>query len=317
MEPAVAGVNQVEMTKPRKISPHDLDRLYAHGSGSEELEDISRLVQNVRSKYLGEIDPDLKAAHLAALMQVVNLTDKGDLAARPASKVNGPARQASGLPKRRRRFVLQSVFATLSTKLALGGAAVAMAATGGLAATGHLPDQAQTAISHAVDNVGIDIPVGKTAQGAAEQALEAAEQAAVTALERAEAATRAAEQKAAAGGSESPDPSSDFGSGVASDAADGGVDGPQVSEVARDQAQQRRDAGQANRPAEAGPPAGAGSPPDFGPPSDSGPIGEPGPPESVPQGAGVAGDGPAGGSIPIPTTPTGGRPAGVPGGGRP
>src|SRR5688500_600652 len=137
MEPGVAGVNQVEMTKPRTIGAQDLDRLYSGAGVGADLEDISGLVRNVRSKYLHGIEPDLEGAHLAALMQVVNLTDKGDLAARPASKVNGPGLQASGLPKRRRRFVLESMFATLSAKLALGGAAVAMAATGGLAGTGN------------------------------------------------------------------------------------------------------------------------------------------------------------------------------------
>lgn len=313
------GVYQGVMKPSKKIRPSDLDRLFAGRGASPggELEDISGLVHKVQSRYLSEIGPDLEASHLAAVMQVVNLTDKGDLAARPASKVNGPARQASGLPKRRRRFALQSMFATVSAKLALGGVAVAMAATGGLAAAGDLPDRAQTAISQAVDNVGIDIPVGKAAQGSAEQALRVAEQAAATALERAEAAARAVEQHFVPGGSENSSPSSDFGQGVASDATGGGVNGPQVSEAASAQAEQRRAAGQASRPEEAGSPATAGSPP-----SDSAPVGEPGRPTDAgqpsptnPTGAGMSGDGPAGGSIP--TTVMEGKPANVPGGGRP
>lgn len=306
------SVYQGVMKPSKRISPKDLDRLFA-GRGAlpgGELEDISGLVEKVQSSYLPDIDPDLRASHVAAVMQVVNLTDKGDLAARPASKVNGPARQASGLPKGRRSFVLESLFATVSAKLALGGVAVAMAATGGLAATGNLPDQAQTAISHAVDNVGIDIPVGESSQRAVEQAQEAAEHAAATALERAEAAARAAEQ--------SPVPvenPSDFGRGIASDTADPGFSGSDVSEAARALAEERRAAGQANQPDGAGPPA-------AGPPTDFGPIGEPGPPSDPgqpspanPIGAGMAGDGPEGGSIP--TAGTGGRPANVAGGGRP
>lgn len=292
------------MNPSKKIDPKDLDRLFAGGRPSPELDDLSGLVQKVQSRYVSEIEPDLKASHLAELMQVVNLTDKGDLAARPASKVNGPARQASGPPKRRRRFVLESIFATVSTKLALGGAAIAMAATGGLAATGNLPDRAQTAISQVVDKVGIDIPAGESAQAAA-------------ALERAEAAARAAEQNAAAE-TQNPGTGAGIGQGVASDATDGEAVGSQISEAARAQAEQSRAAGQANRPEEAGPPPVAGPLPNLGSPSDSGAIGEPGPPiDAGPQNAttapGVADESPAGGSIPAP----GGKPAGVPGGGRP
>jgi hypothetical protein len=304
----------------KKIDPKELDRLFAGSRPSPGLDDISGLVEKVQSKYLTEIDPDLKASHLAAVMQVVNLTDKGDLAARPASKVNGPARQASGPPKRRRRFVLESMFATVSVKFALGGAAVAMAATGGLAASGNLPDRAQTAISHVVDNVGIEIPAGETAQAAAEQARQAAEQAtAAAALERAEATARSAEEEAAAAETENPGQGGGLGPEVASDAVDGGALGSQISEAARAQAEERRAAGQANRPQGAGPPEEAGAVPDFGPPADSAPIGGPGDPAGAgpPSSAGpdAAPGGPAGGSIP--TVVPGGKPADVPGGGRP
>jgi hypothetical protein len=321
MDHTSPGVYQGVMRPSKKISPNDLDRLFAGRGASPggELDDISGLVHKVQSRYLSEIDPDLETSHLAALMQVVNLTDKGDLAARPASKVDGPARQASGLPKGRRRFVLESFLATVSAKLALGGVAVAMAATGGLAASGNLPDRAQTAISQAVDNVGIDIPSGETAQRAAEQAHEAAEQAAAAALHKAEAAARAAEQSASAGAAQQAGSNAEFGQGVASDANAGGTVGSAVSEAARAQAEERRAAGQANRPEEAGPPAAPVAIPDFGPPSDSGPIGEAGLPAGAgPQnqtGRGIEDDGPAGGSIP--TTVPEGKPANVPGGGRP
>ena len=54
--------------------------------------------------------------------------------------------------------MLSSLFASLSAKLAAGGVAVAMAATGGLAANGNLPDQVQDKISVAAEKIGIDIP---------------------------------------------------------------------------------------------------------------------------------------------------------------
>ncbi len=50
--------------------------------------------------------------------------------------------------------MLESLFAALASKMAVGGIAVAMAATAGLAGTGNLPDRAQTAVSNALDNVG-------------------------------------------------------------------------------------------------------------------------------------------------------------------
>jgi hypothetical protein len=315
METGVAGVNHVEMINPRKISPQDLDRLYAHGSASEDLEDISRLVQNVRSKYLGQLDPDLETAHLAALMQVVNFTDKGDLAARPANKTDGPGFLASGMPKRRGRFVLQSMFATLSTKLALGGAAVAMAATGGLAGTGHLPDRAQTAVAHAAERVGIVIPLGETAQSAAGGVNAIAEQAVESALKNAEAAVRAAEQKAAVGDdAKSPNENSEFGQNTAADANSGAGRG--VSDAARAEAEERRTAGQANRPEDAGPPEAAGPPQNLGPPAGFAPVPEAGRPGNHPSqnAPGIAGETEGGGSIPAPVP--GGGPPGV-GGGRP
>lgn len=303
------------MFPSKKIDPKELDRLFAGSRPSPALDDISGLVEKVQSKYLTEIDPDLEASHLAALIQVVSLTDKGDLAARPASKVNGPARQASGPPKRRRRFVLESMFATVSVKFALGSAAVAMAATGGLAAAGNLPDRAQTAISQAVDNVGIEIPAGRTAQAAADEARQAAEQAAASAaLERAQAIARTAQDNAAAGKGPSPSPSAGIGRGVASDAIEGGALGSQISEAARAQAEERRAAGRANRPEGAGPPDQAGAAPGLGPPAESAPTGGPGRPD----GAGPpssAGPGAPGGSSPA--VVPGGKPAGVPGGGRP
>jgi len=299
MESRSGGVNLVEMKTFRKISPQDLDRLYAHGSGSEELEDIFRLVQNVRSKYLGEIDPELETAHLAALMQVVNSTDKGDLVAR-ASKVKGPVSRASGLPQGRRRFALQSVFATLSAKLALGGAAVAMAATGGLAGTGNLPDQVQTAAAHAAEKVGIVIPLGETAQGAAGGVSAIAEQTAESVLQNARAAARVAEPMVGM----NPDQNSEFGQDTAVGAISGGAGS--VSDAARAQAEERKAAGQSARPE------------DAGPPTDSRPLPEAGPPAHVPaqgqKGQDIAGDAPVGG--PIPTSVPGGTPAGE-GGGRP
>lgn len=54
--------------------------------------------------------------------------------------------------------MLGTFLSTLATRLAAGGVAVAMATTGVLAAGGNLPNEAQSAVSQAVDNIGIDLP---------------------------------------------------------------------------------------------------------------------------------------------------------------
>ncbi|MEX2587468.1 MAG: hypothetical protein WD602_05670 [Actinomycetota bacterium] len=190
----------------------------AAGSG---LDVVVRVIDGVKATYLNNPDPDLEAAQLMGLMRMVHLSEKGDLAVRPASKVNGPDCQVSGLPTRRRRFMFETLFASLAAKIAAGGIAVAMASTGAVAATGNLPDQMQTGISQAVEKIGIEVPLGETA-----------------ALEQA-----ALEEEA-----EESNENADFGRSVSEDAKDGGVDGKQVSDDAREMAEERKAAGQSNRP---------------------------------------------------------------------
>lgn len=250
--------------------------------------------------FAADVEPSVESTHLAALMQVVNLTDKGNLAVRPASKVTGPDRQASGLPKTRRRFMLESLLATLAGKIAAGGFAVALAAVP-VAATGNMPDQMQTGISRAVENIGIHIPVGDTAEEAlkkAEDAIQTAEDAAEGAIQAAEGATEVVTdvvEDGVDGEANQPNENAAFGQGVAADAKDGGVDGQEISEAARVQAEERKAAGQAHRPEGSGQPTTAGTPEDAGSQSQTG--------------LDTAGDTPAGGNVP--GSVPGGKPAGV------
>ena len=307
MEPLSHGVYQVEMKPFGKISEQELDQLFSGKAPavSSGLNDVCLLVRNIQSSYLSDIEPDIETTHLAALMQVVNLTEKGDLAVRPASKVSGPDRQASGLPKRRRRFMLESIFATLSAKIAAGGIAIALASTGGLAATGNLPDQMQTGVAKAVANIGIHIPLGDTAEEALQRAEDAAKKA-DEALQATEEEVTDAVDGDVAGESKDPNENAAFGQSVATDAQDGGVDGQEISEAARAQAEERKAAGQAHRPEDAGQPEDAGIPADAGQPADPGSQSQ--------TGLDHAGDTPA--ASHIPTSVPGGNPAGV-GGGRP
>lgn len=157
--------------------------------------------------------------------------------------------------------MLESLFATLAAKLAAGGIAVAMAATGGLAGTGNLPDPAQAAVSAALSNFGINVP-GVDAGAEARTAVEA---------EDLDADLDADSEENGEEGE--PNENASFGQSVASDARDGGVDGEEVSARARAMAEERKAAGQANRPAGAGRPAGsvdAEASVETGPPAGAG-----------------------------------------------
>lgn len=145
--------------------------------------------------------------------------------------------------------MLESIFATLAAKIAAGGLVVAMGVTGGLAGTGNLPDQAQSAVSDALSNIGINIPTGDTVDEVVEGALEKAQVAADSLEDVVE------EENGEEGDTGEPNENAAFGQSVAADARDGGVDGQEISERAKAMAAERRAAGQANRPENAGPPA--------------------------------------------------------------
>lgn len=92
----------------------------------------------------GVVDPDevRRWASLAASTTPLTPTDNGDPVATPASNANRPALQASGLPKRRIPVFTPflAFFATTAGKVVAAGALAAATTTGGLAATGNLPD---------------------------------------------------------------------------------------------------------------------------------------------------------------------------------
>lgn len=186
--------------------------------------------------------------------------------------------------------MLETLFASLAAKIAIGGVAVAMASTGAVAATGNLPDQMQTTVSQAVDNIGINIPLGETA--AAEQ----------------EALDNELDTDVGSGGAKDagePDQSTGFGDNVSDDARDGGVDGPDTGEGARQIGEERRETGQSQPPADV-PTGGA----DHGATQRSGAGGQIG---DTPAGEQAPGDIPAGPDA-VETAPSGGQPDGIPGG---
>ena len=150
-----------EMGHLTGLSEKDLERLLSGMAPADgALDGLAALVRDAHSAYKVVPGRAVQDRHVLSIVQQARLAiDNGDPVARPVRKAHGPAWQAAGLPKwRRRRTVLTSLFASLGMKLTLGAAVAATAATGGLAATGNLPDAAQTAVANAVEKIGITIP---------------------------------------------------------------------------------------------------------------------------------------------------------------
>ena len=102
--------------------------------------------------------PVLKPA-LATLLAEGFSIEKGDLPATAASNVTGPARQAAGLPKWRKKLIVSELLAGIAAKLAgLGiaakaglGLTVAAASVTSAGAAGVLPDPVQHAVANTVE----------------------------------------------------------------------------------------------------------------------------------------------------------------------
>jgi len=101
---------------------------------------LGLFLQDVRGAFPGEA-PLAKDAHLAAIVPAAQLlADKGEPAVRSASKADGRARHASGLPKRRRVIMKVPLMRSLAAKV-VAGLVVLMSMFGGLALAGALPGQ--------------------------------------------------------------------------------------------------------------------------------------------------------------------------------
>lgn len=143
------------------LSIEEADQLLAGHTpaGRDDLGALATSLGSLSAAFHHEVDPvELrKWAGQAAANAGLTPSDKGDLAATPASNANRPAPQASGLPKRRIP-VLSSIAAFVATtagKTMVAGALVA-ASTGGLAATGNLPGQSDDAVVTVVDSSATD-----------------------------------------------------------------------------------------------------------------------------------------------------------------
>lgn len=131
----------------------------ADGSTGAESPDESReleaFAEDLRSAFPhAPVEPASQQAHLVAMMEAAQLlADKGGSTVRSTSNAQGPERQASGLPKLRRRPVFKSLAAKITAV-----AVVVTASLGGLATAGALPRAVQHGVATAANAVGIDLP---------------------------------------------------------------------------------------------------------------------------------------------------------------
>ena len=95
-------------------------------------------------------------------------TENGELLVTAASNVTGPAPQAAGLPKWRKKNMIEialSKLAALGLAAKIGAATGVVALSGTAAAmTGVLPVPVQERVAAVAEQVGIDIPGGKSAE---------------------------------------------------------------------------------------------------------------------------------------------------------
>ena len=152
-----------EMPRMHLFDEHQLDdeRIEAilAGTAGAEHTALSAFVADVRDVASGPAP--VPSASLATLFTHGFSTESGDLSATAASNVTGPAPQAAGLPKWRKRIMdVKKWVAGLSVagKLALG-AGMAAAAGGGAGTVGALPDPLQHEFAQVFDPISpFDIP---------------------------------------------------------------------------------------------------------------------------------------------------------------
>ncbi len=124
-------------------------------SGRPELDELASFVNEVRS--VATAPAPKVGVELAAILAGGLTTDKGDLSATAVSNVTGPAPQAAGLPKRRKSMI-ETIFASAAGKAAAVLAGLSLATTGAAAAD-VLPQVAQDRVASAVEVVSpFDLP---------------------------------------------------------------------------------------------------------------------------------------------------------------
>jgi hypothetical protein len=153
-------VSSNEMAEFSDMNDRDIERLFAGQTpdGDADLDALARFVEDLRRACPEAPNEALASAHVAAMVEASRLSaENGDPVARPASKADGPAHQASGLPKWRRNPMLKRLFGSPLARVAILAVGL-MLVFSGVAVAGALPDQIQTPVSNAAQTIGVDLP---------------------------------------------------------------------------------------------------------------------------------------------------------------
>jgi hypothetical protein len=125
----------------------------AHLTGNDagELPALAAFAEDLRTMTSGP--GPAPSAQLAAMIAEGFSTEQGDLPATAASNVPGPAPQAAGLPKWRKRKMIEFIAGLSVAAKAAFGISMAAASVTAAGAAGALPEPAQNAVSAAVEAV--------------------------------------------------------------------------------------------------------------------------------------------------------------------
>ena len=146
------GAYQSDMAWLSTISEAEIERVLAGEYAGEDpsLRALASYARDAKATLAAAPDEATRVAHLVSIAQATAGLDTQQA----AGFTPAPSRLFS-----RAKVVRTSLAATLIGKIALVGVALA-ATTGGLAATGSLPDPAQDALNRAGERVGLDLPAG-------------------------------------------------------------------------------------------------------------------------------------------------------------
>jgi len=136
-----------------KLTDEDIERALAgeHAGDDTSLDDLAAFARDAKAALGSGPGGAIRETHLTAMNEA-----SADLHGDPVAT---RAAAASLSPLRRWKLVLTHLLASMVAKVALAGVAVA-ATTGGLAATGSLPEPAQAALANAAEKVGFELPAG-------------------------------------------------------------------------------------------------------------------------------------------------------------
>jgi len=142
-----------EMFRRPSLDDAAVEAFFTGHGADEELAPLAALVEDLHSMTNGPAPAP--SMQLAAMLADGFSTAKGDLLVTAASNVTGPAPQAAGLPKwRKKKMIIGEFLAGLSVAAKAGfgiSAAAAAVTTGG--AAGVLPGPAQHVVATSVDAV--------------------------------------------------------------------------------------------------------------------------------------------------------------------